>query len=91
LRLAFEAEFHPLEDAHRAGPDNLRKEILLAAEMAIERFLRGSGARGDDLHRRVGETAFEEDALGDGGDFFAPFLTARDASRFLHICSGQIG
>ncbi len=78
-------------DTRRARPHHFRKQTFFAAEMAVKGLFRGAGARGDDLHRRLGKAEFKKHAFGDGGDLFAPFLAARNASAFLHFGPGEVG
>ncbi len=54
------------------------KHRLLAAKMAVQRFLRGARLGCDDLHRRFAIPALEEDAFGDSSDFVAPLLPTWD-------------
>jgi hypothetical protein len=63
------------------GPaaDDLGEQRLLAGEMPVERLLRRAGARGDRLHRAVGEAMYEEHFLGDAHQLLAPFPAARNA------------
>ena len=67
--------------SRRAPPDDFREQLLLVAKMPVESLLRGSRPRGDELHGRLRETAFEEYAIRDRHDFFAPPLAPWHAPR----------